>query len=238
MSVEEFAGLEFAVGSVTGTRSFMVDRLGRLTGIHYQQVWLPGENESECRKREDSFFSGGLISTVQMDSYTSLRQALSTYSYPVVTSTAAPDTRFIPSVPPPRSSKKRTRNVVMVPAPVPAPPAPKREPEHNLETCKCGFYGYYDGSDDYHREGYVSAVVEGYGETLIGTRGFRSVKSKILALHIPTGVPAHLARLVARNYPEIPRFDSFEGMVEMFPTDAGVKALSPDTDPDFWTRSA
>lgn len=57
--------------------------------------------------------------------------------------------------------------------------------EHNMAECSCGFYGFYDGSNDYKSDGTVSAVVEGYGETVIGTRGFRSMKAKIVALHIP-----------------------------------------------------
>lgn len=58
--------------------------------------------------------------------------------------------------------------------------------EHDMSTCSCGYHAYYDGSNDYHKPGEtVTAVVEGYGETVIGTRGFRAAKAKILALHIP-----------------------------------------------------
>lgn len=57
--------------------------------------------------------------------------------------------------------------------------------DHGLDKCGHGYYAYYDGSNDYRSDGRVSAVVEGYGETVIGTRGFRATKAKILALHIP-----------------------------------------------------
>lgn len=108
---------------------------------------------------------------------------------------------------------------------------------HEITTCGHGFYGYYDGSDDYHEPGMISGVIEGYGETLIGTRGFRASKARIVALHIPDGTLKVTANLIARNYPDIPRFDSFEAMVSAYPTDDGGKGLNPETDPDFWTRS-
>ena len=66
-------------------------------------------------------------------------------------------------------------------------------PPHALTACRCGFYAYYDGSDDYKADARISAVVEGFGETLIGSRGFRSRKARILALCIPAephGKPA------------------------------------------------
>ncbi len=107
-----------------------------------------------------------------------------------------------------------------------------------IDRCPHGFYGYYDGSDDYHRDGMVSAVIEGYGEAVIGTRGFRSMKARIVALHIPDTVKPGEARLVRRNYPDIPVFDTFERMVHEFAPDDGGEGISPASDPDFWTREA
>jgi hypothetical protein len=74
-------------------------------------------------------------------------------------------------------------------------------PKHSLASCSHGFYGYYDGSNDYKTQSRISAIVEGYGETLIGTRGFRSEKARIAALCIPTRrnwiLPKHItARFV------------------------------------------
>lgn len=62
--------------------------------------------------------------------------------------------------------------------------SPARGP-HSLDGCSHGFYAYYDGSDDYKSDARISGVVEGYGETVIGTRGFRSAKARIVALCIP-----------------------------------------------------
>lgn len=105
-----------------------------------------------------------------------------------------------------------------------------------IDKCAHGFYAYYDSSDDYHDPGMVSGVIEGYGEAVIGTRGFRAMKARIVALHIPEDVKPALARMVRRNYPEIPVFDTFEHMVSEFTPDDGGEGITPTSDPDFWTR--
>jgi len=173
---------EFAAGVVTGTRSFDVDKLGRLVGVAFATVWLPGENLARCMERPDpmQYFTG--------------RQTW------------------------------RLREA--------------ERPPHSLAECGHGFYGYYEGSNDYYEPGRIMAVVEAYGETVIGTRGFRASKARIVALHIPSDISVGIRRLVARNYPEVPLFDSFDAMVAEFPPDDGGEGLSPDSDPDFWTREA
>ncbi|QJU52962.1 hypothetical protein SCB71_06485 [Herbiconiux sp. KACC 21604] len=65
-------------------------------------------------------------------------------------------------------------------------PTPK---SHDMSKCTCGFYAYYDGSNDYATDARVSAVVEGYGQTVIGTRGFRAGKARIVALHLEASEP-------------------------------------------------
>lgn len=123
------------------------------------------------------------------------------------------------------------------------PPEPSKPPvdydkPHSLSDCKHGFYAYYDGSNDYHESNRISAVIEGYGETVIGSRGFRCMKARIVALQIPETVKPHVARMVARNYPDIPILETFEQMVSEFPPDSAGNELTPETDPEFWTRSA
>lgn len=118
--------------------------------------------------------------------------------------------------------------------PFSAEPLPRPDP-HSLVDCKCGFYGYYDGSNDYHKPERVSGVVEGYGEVVIGTRGFRATKARIVALYIPDTVPYGVAARVRHNYRETPCFDTFEAMVTEHPTDTS-RGLTPESDPDFWTR--
>lgn len=117
-------------------------------------------------------------------------------------------------------------------------PQPAEIGEHSMTVCGHGFYGYFEGSNDYYEVGRVMGVVEAYGEAVIGSRGFRASKARIVALHIPAEVRPGARALIVRNYAGVPVFDSFEAMVGEFPpTDAGA-GVSPANDPDFWTREA
>lgn len=209
---DEFSGLAFALGSVRGTRSFEVDKLGRLQGIYYRQTWTPGENLAQCRSG-DTAFAGQLAAVTaalgaSIQKITASDKSTYTGGYTV------------PQITPPVVHDNRA--------------AESKKP-HALDTCKHGFYAYYDGSDDYHSGVRVTGVIEGYGETLIGTRGFRCMKARIVALCITEEtVRGHL---VARNYSDIPQFASVADMLSEYPTDDNGQGLSPESDPDFWTRN-
>jgi hypothetical protein len=202
--IDEFSGIDqiiepaameevgFAVGVVRGVRAFNVDKMGRLRGITYNQIWVPGENRAGCRQDADLMWA---------------------LSYQISRTIGGRSTAT---------------------APTPA----FREVAHAMRDCKHGFYAYYDGSNDYRDEERINAVIEGYGETVIGSRGFRCMKARIVALHIPKTVKPHLAQMVARNYPEIPIMDSFDRMVSEFPPDAAGNEITPENDPEFWTRPA
>lgn len=95
------------------------------------------------------------------------------------------------------------------------PPEPRGP--HSLEDCRHGFYGYLDGSNDYHRHGPVYGVIEGWGESMHGPRGFRCMKAQILGLHVTDEVSPGVAALLSRNYPGVPWFTSFEELVAVFP---------------------
>lgn len=96
--------------------------------------------------------------------------------------------------------------------------------QHSMLACKHGFYAYHDGSNDYHHRfpcvnGTVSGVVEGFGEVMVGTRGFRCMKARIVALCMDDEEwPVKATRAVA-NYPGVPVFYTFEKMVAEFPPD-------------------
>lgn len=184
----EFDGrtAEFAAGVVTGTRSFGIDRLGRLRGVAYDVVWKPGENVAQCLERE--------------------------YNVDLTTLGVRVGGGFTVK--------------------------PSRAPSHSMDRCAHGFYGYYEGSNDYYEPGRVMGVIEAYGEAVIGSRGFRASKARIVALHIPDKVPAPARALIRRNYKDVAFFDSFESMVAEFPPDDAGHGVSPDNDPDFWTREA
>lgn len=225
MTVGEFTGMGFAPGVVRGTRSFRVDQFGRLTGVTHKQVWTPGENGAKCRKDDDTWAGayGGiyraLIGTTPVSSTPSTPK-LSKYSL----TQSIPFARFT------TVHEQKPEADAEDPKPL----------QHSFAACQCGFYGYFDGSDDYHDEKRVSAVVEAYGETVIGTRGFRAMKARIVALTVREGLDdltASQVRKISTNYRGTAIFDSFDDMVREFAPDQSLEP-SPENDPDFWTREA
>lgn len=227
---QEFGLISFALGVVTGARSFKVDKLGRLTGIHYPQIWTPVENVAECRKRDEGAYSMSFAAR----SYTT--RDVVDFDRMRLEYVMADGSRISESA---YDSIRRTGsvNVPVQSAPTVASGQPTKPKEHSLASCEHGFYAYYDGSDDYHKGGMVSGVVEGYGESLIGTRGFRCMKAKLVALTISKDLAKPVAALVHRNYKDVPQFVTFEQMVKAFPTDSAGMEPAPETDEDFWTRS-
>ncbi len=104
------------------------------------------------------------------------------------------------------------------------PPVP---PTHTFADCRCGFYGYFDGSNDFYTPGYVTGVIRGYGEVIIGTKGFRAMKADILALHIPPVIKD--PDRIVDAYHEIPQFATFDEMVAAYPcTDPTEEVTKPD----------
>lgn len=98
---------------------------------------------------------------------------------------------------------------------------PPRLPEdHGMDVCQHGLYAYGENSNDYHRDGYVSGVIDAWGkEVMVGTRGFRASRASIVALCISEVRIADRVRteLVPVNYPGVPFFDTFAEMVAAFP---------------------
>lgn len=234
MSDEEFS-LALGMGVVTGARSFLIDALGRLTGVAYPQVWTPGENVAVCKAPH---YANTVSPTM---SYTTRTYSVSDVR--TFDSVRRVYTMFDGYEMSESMGMQLMSNGGRVAIPIPTAPSvaiekPKAKPkDHGLKECTHGFYGYYDGSNDYYREGYVSGVVEGYGETIIGTRGFRVMKAKLVALSIDDKVKTPLRRLVLRNYKDVPQFEKFEDMIKAFPTDPGESEISPEKDADFWTRT-
>lgn len=242
MSVNEFGGIGFAPGVVRGTRSFDVDKLGRLTGVSYKQVWTPGENEATCRM--DDYARGGVTLGALGGgriAYTFNITPQIDYAAKAVVDAADAKRSWIDAVlgTSPQTARaaeeaaKRAEDARREKERLEA----ERKARDTLTDCTHGFYGYYDGSNDYYKQGYVMGVVEGYGETVIGTRGFRCMKARIVAIRIPKHVPERLRAMVLRNYKDIPVFDSFKTMVAEFPPDDAGSGISPESDPEFWTRA-
>jgi hypothetical protein len=65
---------------------------------------------------------------------------------------------------------------------------PDRAPIHGradvYAACSCGFYAYFDRDILSYNDG-VTGLVEGYGQTVIGTSGFRACRARIIALAMP-----------------------------------------------------
>lgn len=70
--------------------------------------------------------------------------------------------------------------------------ARRREEQHQLIglDCSCGFYAYFTGIDPYSSAGSVmfgassrvTGIIEGYGRTVVGTKGFRAEKARLVAI--------------------------------------------------------
>ena len=56
--------------------------------------------------------------------------------------------------------------------------------DHFDPDCACGFYAFHNGDNDFNGPGQVTAVIKGYGRTVIGDKGFRCEKAEILGLVI------------------------------------------------------
>lgn len=114
----------------------------------------------------------------------------------------------------------------------------QKAPEPYVHTyvgldCTCGFYAYFDGSNDYlhqrawHLGAHVAGIVEGWGKCVVGTRGFRCEKVRLRALILPAGHgEPDLATLLERvrdSYPSVPWFESQPAALAEFPL-TGVAA--------------
>lgn len=96
--------------------------------------------------------------------------------------------------------------------------------DHQFADCEHGFYAYFDGHDNgyTYNKMHVAGVVEAYGDVLIGTKGFRAAKARIVALSVsPVGGMWRLEEFVVdrirANYPKVPLFASELAMRSEYP---------------------
>lgn len=120
---------------------------------------------------------------------------------------------------------------------VPGTPGCSR-PHHDgidpLHTC--GFYAYTATADNPYLESnhglHVEGVIQGFGRTIIGTKGFRCGKARILALVLPHHIHGGdrdklnprerdlsdaTDELLRQTYPNTPVFPTREAMLREFP---------------------
>lgn len=95
--------------------------------------------------------------------------------------------------------------------------------DHSMDGCEHGFYAYFDGESQSYSSGpRVRGVIEGFGEVLIGTRGFRAAKARILALSVAPHegmwkLDQFFIDRLRANYPNVPVFESELAMRAEFP---------------------
>lgn len=238
--MSDFSDRSFHVGSMVGLRAFKVDALGRLVGPSQGGIFKPGENEAVCKKSDGSYG----VATMGGQTY---YYSPGTWAYAVDPAT---NSFAVPSV----SQVTAAAELGLAEKAVEPNDPPKVKPKHVVAGagCLCGFYAYFDGLNDYMVTGRIAAVVEGYGTYMLGTRGFRSSKARLLGLIVPkfgryegasfstasadVMSPAVLARVV-HNYPDVPFYASQDEAIEAHPLHE-PDLPTPEMFDDFWTRSA
>lgn len=256
VSPEDFSGKPFIAGSIFGERSWNVElHSGLLVSPSQPTFWESGENTAECSRpprreyqwsqvieaidnylpedaviesinHSSDFGGGGVYST-------------ETYRYIIVNYTVAKDSTILndrtvwgEAV---RFEKGRWiikdswgLHDLIAKHGAPLEPIP-----HSLDGCSCGFYAYFNSSsNEYFSLSSVTGIIEGYGETNIGTKGFRCAKAKIVALYVPpksktsekglrkivvsqtnVGFTDEQISMITKNYPDVEIFSNYDMMI-------------------------
>ena len=103
-----------------------------------------------------------------------------------------------------------------------------------MQDCQHGFYAFFadDTSKSHTKAIGVRGIIEGYGEVLIGTKGFRAMRARILAIsYAPHEGMWKLEPLVVQrlrdNYPGVAIFESDLAMQAEFPADISTDYALP-----------
>jgi hypothetical protein len=146
------------LGSARGRRSFYLDENGVLRGVTYRAPWVDGENVAEC------------MVTRQVDPMAPLRNTWCSSSMPPYTTSG-----------------------VAFDADASKPPEVQQGYEWDRcdgldPECGCGFYAYHSGDVYYATAGpgcRVQGIIEAYGRMVLGTKGYRAQKARIVAICAP-----------------------------------------------------
>lgn len=229
--MNDFAGTEyeFAAGSLFGLRGWDMDEKGRLHGVTHREVWRPGENVSVCKQKheipcpkqneKERARKASENGRAQVQSKKKKRGRNDDWSN--MTFTVTVDESWTPAVAcgDPTCFNGRTH---IVPA------------SHSFDpSCQCGFWAYDESG--FARHGKVIGVIEGYGKTTVGSKGFRCEKARIASLCCEGANGERLSRSVlqrlAHLYPEVVFHETFE---EMVAAHDGVLRQWPEVDETFW----
>lgn len=163
--MEGFNGPELVLGSIYGVRHFSWRGGHGLSGVSHQFPWEAEENEAVCfatsgRKPKSWKRAKWCIETHGEDHNEEKMKAVSAWLG------VAPLELEMACLEVDEWEDTHT----------PGDPA-----------CGCGFWAYYgEGLDSpYAGQNRIAGVIEGYGRTTLGTKGFRCEKAKIVALMVP-----------------------------------------------------
>lgn len=239
----EFTGTPLiGVGQVRGYRSFAWTPDGRLTAPVYGDEWQPGTNVAQChRSRGQAGSMYRAIQTVQQ-SYNKVGEAMLQAADAVAAATRilnGPDGDWIPYGARPAGSAREPygprpgwwgpdSRPVDYAAIQKALPASSRYgcATHNVDDCRCGFYAYTDGSRNLPGHDEAVAAVEGYGQVVIGSRGFRAQQARVVALCIRPHEPFTFwggdleeVRQVFATRWRVPVYTDLDRMIAEYPHD-------------------
>lgn len=237
MSVD-FHG-ELSIEPIVGVRVFQVDAKGRLRGVTHTDIWRPGENVAVCHARGPELPPAPSPARDLDGLYFAYTRSYSPPSYvdfydPLGTAKSQR-----------RSARKRDKERAAAEAQDKERVALWKEQctrieaeweTHGLDKCDHGFWAFYEPDAGYHNADRIYGVVEGYGEVVVGTKGFRASKARIVALSLPATTSELLGyqyTLVGRNYPDVPTYPSLARMLS-------EHALSRNPEPDaegFWDEA-
>lgn len=108
---------------------------------------------------------------------------------------------------------------------------------HTFEpNCDCGFWAF--SAEDFYPHATVIGVIEAWGKTAIGSKGFRAEKAKILALYTG-GKHGHrmresLTERLAVLYPDAMQFRGWKNLLAAYPG-LGTKRWC-EVDEGFWDK--
>ena len=220
-AITEYGGFELAIGSVFAVRWFRPDRYGRLHAVNHSFIWKPGENVAKCQKDDGTWLSFGNVSRSSLMRAYSVQMSPS-YGWTSLTVREDDDDA--------ESEKSLADEAVEA----------KIQIEHVVphDSCGCGVYAFAEGCDDnqYRTEYGVHGVIECYGRTILGTRGLRCEKARVVGLVTER-------EDIKRNYPDVqfftPTANRFrkKGIARAVETFDIVQPYTPTPDdPDFWER--
>lgn len=101
-------------------------------------------------------------------------------------------------------------------------------------SCECGFWAYDECG--YRPHGQVTGVVEGYGRTTIGSKGFRCEKARVLALARENEDSTLSLSKWLRLKELYPEAEFFGGIDDMVIAHGAVMKNWPAVGEDFWAE--